>query len=1799
MAAPSAYIRRGCAVLSFLAVGLTLLPLSGKAQESPFHVERIQADFWRISVVNSEPHIIPPSEDRPNPVVSMQGYRSIGPPASARLPWKRFPFAVPPGGRLTVRIVALHEEKLESLLGTRVGDAKTAPPARVRDITERADSERSPYVRLDAPRSIDGLVEQGVCLEPVRVDADQGSVYWARSLTMEIRIHGITTASTPSLARLPEPLSEQVTNAADAAAWIVPRQPSSPPVGSFPRAGAEYVKVVTRREGVHIITKRDIEEAGVPTAGIDPRTFRLFLLGQEHPLIVRGEEDGSFDEGDAIEFYAPRREGENGEYFDYWSDDQAFFLSWGETTGRRFRPRDGSPPGTSPVVSSRARLHLEEDRYFHLGDHDETDGNTTEYLPGKRWMWGYLLKKDSLVIPFAVDGVSDDTASLTFRVKHSSRDPARVRVSLNGAVLTEYDVRDYEISTRTVALPRGILQTGTNTLVFLNVQIVPCPPENPTCTIERFYVDWAELAYRVPLRASNDAFVFDKRGDGGGSETIRAEITGFSDTAVTVIDLTDTTILTGVEVSGSSAPFTAAAGVKASDLYVFYAPSALLRPVGMARVSPPDLREACRDKDYIVITHPAFTRAAERLAAYRAKTDGFRTLVVSVEDVYDVFANGRKHPRAVRDFLRTAYFLSGEPKPRFAVLMGDASWDPKKNMSSSFKDDFIPTYGNPVSDNWYVMFSEDSLDVTPWMHIGRIPAETAEQAEGVVDKIIDHESRPAEEWDNRFLFSVGGKSALEQEFYLKPPVKYLVRTWLEPYCLEPRVIVKRSPSLPVSYDDIDTLVSELNAGASWFYFIGHGGTRIIDVGIDRPDLFSLKGKYPFFLTMSCNTAHFAEPVETGLNEKFTMSADNGAIATYGTSGLGEIGHDNILSEGLFEGMLKYNLGTFGELSTYAKKRLITVTGLSDAFTRSAVHQYEMLGDPAAHVRTPATSDLSIKAEWVETTPPSLVQLDPVVVTARIRNRGRCFDDTVDVRLTAARQGTVLHQESIRVPPFVLEERLSWRFQVRDVTGPIEITVHIDPDGKITDADPSNNIATIRRTVMPRGVQPVFPLDHAVLQAVAPVVFIVAGPSRMPEKAPGLRMEIEVSGDPSFSRTGTILQDTIGDVYTWFEWTPPALPFAPLYWRARMSGVEGVDTSWSVMRSFLLTDSAVQGEERWRQFDSAQFARNVLTSVLPTSGGCVLGMASLTVEAFSAGANQAEIITAVLRIGGVDYAPNRRGFNVAVIDPGSGSITDTAVFDTYADAAHADAMARFLDALPDGRVIAVAVRDDANGYPPVIPGGTNITSGLRAALSRYGALLVDSIGFQDSYAFIGSRTDRAVVREQWAHYGTAKAEVAMEIRAKEGRMASPVVGPASLWKNCSWECETPEETGMDLFVYGLSREGDSLLAMVPDAPSSGSLGLDGVPAERFPFIRLETVLKRRDAGESPRLLHWDAAFVSVFPEIGVTTRTVHAESDHLREGEPLVVQAVVHNAGRSDARDVLVALDLTSGQSRRVEAVIPVVPAGRNASSTIRLTLPTVGLRGEQNAELAVNPDGRAVEYYTGNNVWSKAFVSERDAYPPRLSVLFDGVPVSDGDFVSPRPVISILVTDESPLPVTDTSAVQIFLDGKRVWLNQNPDLTYTFPSEGREKVNIRFTPDFTPAGMGAVWHNLAVSAMDASGNKADSIPYQVRFRVSNEDAVDEIIPYPSPSRGPLDFTFRVRGSITPEEATVKIYTVAGRCIRTIEASPGSVHIGFNRIPWDGRDAEGAELANGTYFYKLIVKRRGTQTETVGTFSILR
>ena len=218
------------------------------------------------------------------------------------------------------------------------------------------------------------------------------------------------------------------------------------------------------------------------------------------------------------------------------------------------------------------------------------------------------------------------------------------------------------------------------------------------------------------------------------------------------------------------------------------------------------------------------------------------------------------------------------------------------------------------------------------------------------------------------------------------------------------------------------------------------------------------------------------------------------------------------------------------------------------------------------------------------------------------------------------------------------------------------------------------------------------------------------------------------------------------------------------------------------------------------------------------------------------------------------------------------------------------------------------------------------------------------------------------------------------------------------------------------------------------------------------------------------------------------------------------------------------------------------------------------------------------EAYTGNvhigGTDSTAVVPTKG---PAVNIYLGTRSFRPGDMVGENPVLLVDLADSSGIN-TSTSGV-----GHRIeaWLNnasQSVDLTnyYTSKPNSYREGTVQYQLSGLPDGPNTI-RIRAWNSFDISG-AADAA-----FAVASTDqlSVADIYNYPNPfGASGTAFTFRQNQS-APLSVTVKIYTVAGRLIRTLqEYAPGD---SFVRVPWDGRDGDGDVIANGVYLYKLIVR----------------
>ena len=127
-------------------------------------------------------------------------------------------------------------------------------------------------------------------------------------------------------------------------------------------------------------------------------------------------------------------------------------------------------------------------------------------------------------------------------------------------------------------------------------------------------------------------------------------------------------------------------------------------------------------------------------------------------------------------------------------------------------------------------------------------------------------------------------------------------------------------------------------------------------------------------------------------------------------------------------------------------------------------------------------------------------------------------------------------------------------------------------------------------------------------------------------------------------------------------------------------------------------------------------------------------------------------------------------------------------------------------------------------------------------------------------------------------------------------------------------------------------------------------------------------------------------------------------------------------------------------------------------------------------------------------------------------------------------------------------------------------------------------------------HILVISGRDLSGN-INSGGYQIRFIVQKEMRLLNTYNFPNPFKDHTYFTFQL--TQLPDEMFINIFTVAGRLIKEIKLNSSELRTSLNSIYWDGRDSDGNLIANGTYFYKLGIKKDSKIETAIQKFSIVR
>lgn len=406
----------------------------------------------------------------------------------------------------------------------------------------------------------------------------------------------------------------------------------------------------------------------------------------------------------------------------------------------------------------------------------------------------------------------------------------------------------------------------------------------------------------------------------------------------------------------------------------------------------------------------------------------------------------------------------------------------------------------------------------------------------------------------------------------------------------------------------------------------------------------------------------------------------------------------------------------------------------------------------------------------------------------------------------------------------------------------------------------------------------------------------------------------------------------------------------------------------------------------------------------------------------------------------------------------------------------------------------------------------------------------------------------------------------------GSIITPEIGPASKWKQVSYEMESNGSAGSyNAILLGFNKIANTWDILNANLPSLYSLA--DLNTSIYNKLKLRFDLKDTTFGFSLPLKfkNVNVSYLTL-PEIVLTRNNLTFQPDSILQGFPINMALNVMNVGDENADSLQVDFYLDDSDSVLHRTNIN-VPA--DTSNKVGYTIQTNQLSPQAFHKIkAIASLQSADEYYVYNNIIDKNFFVLRDSVKPIFTITVDGKEIVNGDIISAKPEILITLKDDSPLPL-DTSLFTIIFDNIPLSFSK-PDLLYNYIPYPNSEATIQWTPTLKDGK-----HTLEVLAKDASGNFFDTTSSRTVFYVYNQPNLLYVYNYPNPFKNDTYFTFELRGTVVPDEFLIKIYTVAGRLIKEITIPSSAMNIGFNRIYWDGRDEDGDEISNGIYFYKVI------------------
>lgn len=815
-------------------------------------------------------------------------------------------------------------------------------------------------------------------------------------------------------------------------------------------ASGTWFKLGVAREGIYRLDYNYFNQIGANPGSINPNTIRIHgngggMLPQqagafphddlvENAIYVSGGADGTFDAGDFILFYGSspnsiKYHNQLGRLYhqkNLYTDTTFYFLSWGGAAGKRIQtiPDAGAAnvfPTTTPNIS-----WIENDKFNPLLSGRAWLGETFDLTTKQTFSLNTpnVANGSNLRVTARVGARSNATSSFVFREGGTSYGSVNVAYTQTASYGTHY----YRSANTTLNIPESAVSDNK---IDLELEYVK-PLSSAIGYLDFIEVTWERTLstggislvpiYAIPNGTPNAVFNYNL-----------ANAAGYR-----VWDVTDPTNVGEQAISFNGNTLSYNVAVPTQKYFVAFN-GGYLTPASARRVANQNLH-GLPQAEYVIVTHPNFRSAADRLAAFHRNTHGLSTHVIEVQQIYNEFGCGAQDPAAIRDFMKMFYdraALGAGTPPRYLLFVGDGSYD-YKGISTSASSNYIPTYQSRksqrptesyTSDDFYgflddgegfwgenssevpgvadiLFYVEGDTNITTHgldIAVGRLPVSTPASANSVVDKIIRYVNEPSGfgPWRNKVVLVADHKDDegyihLSQADSYGPDIEAadpcinVDKIYMDNYTMETTASGSKFP------DGKSALLKSLDEGSLLVNYTGHGGeigwsnSSILDIA----DINSLTNgnRLPAYITATCEFGRWDDPGRLSGAETMFLKEQGGSIAMFTTvrvvySGPNFVLNQNFYNYVLTEDTVAGRMPTMGEVFMRTKNAS-WLNGINN-------RNFSLMGDPAMTLAYPELKAVITKINGVNvssTAIDTLSALSLVTVEGEIQDANGQFQN---------------------------------------------------------------------------------------------------------------------------------------------------------------------------------------------------------------------------------------------------------------------------------------------------------------------------------------------------------------------------------------------------------------------------------------------------------------------------------------------------------------------------------------------------------------------------------------------------------------------------------------------------------------------------------------------------------------------------------------------------------------------------------------------------------------------------------------